>query len=295
MGKESCFPGEGRVLTGCAGEGLSLRFVNTLAWRKAAAPEERLPSPAALLDWCAGTGLLDAERASQMEARWEERPREARACHRRALALREAVYGLFLSRILSGRVPEEALRVLNAVLADAPPRVRLAPSGGAFGWWVGPATPASPDVLLAPIAWSAADLLAGPRSHRIRQCADERGCGWLFLDESRAGTRRWCSMAECGNRAKARRHRLRGKHLEPAAPADIEGGVIPDPADQRGRRCRPQARPVHSAEPISRIRYYTIGNSVSEGHRPDRAGHARRAGIRATAWLHRACRDTEFM
>jgi predicted RNA-binding Zn ribbon-like protein len=65
--------------------------------------------------------------------------------------------------------------------------------------------------MLAPIAWSAADLLTGPRAQRVRQCADEKGCGWLFIDESRAGTRRWCSMGECGNRAKARRHYLRRK------------------------------------------------------------------------------------
>jgi predicted RNA-binding Zn ribbon-like protein len=69
--------------------------------------------------------------------------------------------------------------------------------------------------LLAPIAWSAADLMTGARAQRVRQCEDNKGCGWLFLDESRAGTRRWCSMGDCGNRAKARRHYLR-KQLETA-------------------------------------------------------------------------------
>jgi predicted RNA-binding Zn ribbon-like protein len=40
---------------------------------------------------------------------------------------------------------------------------------------------------------------------RLRQCADD-GCGWLFLDRSKNGSRRWCSSADCGNRARARRH-----------------------------------------------------------------------------------------
>jgi predicted RNA-binding Zn ribbon-like protein len=39
---------------------------------------------------------------------------------------------------------------------------------------------------------------------RIRACGR---CGWLFLDSSRGGRRRWCSMSTCGNREKASRHR----------------------------------------------------------------------------------------
>jgi predicted RNA-binding Zn ribbon-like protein len=65
-------------------------------------------------------------------------------------------------------------------------------------------------VLLAPVLWSAGDLLAGPRLDRVRRCANPE-CGWLFFDDSRAGKRRWCSMQACGNRAKARRHYHRSR------------------------------------------------------------------------------------
>ena len=58
---------------------------------------------------------------------------------------------------------------------------------------------------LAPVLWSAGDLLTGGRLDRVRRCANP-DCGWLFVDDSRAGKRRWCSMSSCGNRAKARRH-----------------------------------------------------------------------------------------
>src|SRR5580704_15548830 len=57
---------------------------------------------------------------------------------------------------------------------------------------------------------AAGDLLAGPRLDRVRRCANPE-CGWLFLDDSRAGKRRWCSMQSCGNRAKARRHYHRSR------------------------------------------------------------------------------------
>jgi len=199
---------QGRVFSG-ASDALCLAFVNTVAWRKAERPEERLPSPFALLDWCAGAGLCEAGHAAELRRRWTERPREALAVYRRAVVLREAIYRILRSRIRSEAVPDKELRVLNRMLAAAPTRVCLAPKGSGFGWAA--TRRAAPMHILAPIAWSAADLLIGPRARRVRQCADEKGCGWLFIDESRAGTRRWCSMGECGNRAKARRHYLRRK------------------------------------------------------------------------------------
>jgi len=64
------------------------------------------------------------------------------------------------------------------------------------------------DDALSRIAESVARALGTGRDDRIRQCANET-CQWLFYDESRTGRRRWCDMATCGNRAKARRHRER--------------------------------------------------------------------------------------
>ena len=61
-----------------------------------------------------------------------------------------------------------------------------------------------------PVLWTAGDLLTGGKLDKVRRCANPE-CGWLFLDDSRAGKRRWCSMSSCGNRAKARRHYHRSK------------------------------------------------------------------------------------
>lgn len=58
-----------------------------------------------------------------------------------------------------------------------------------------------PDVLLLPIADSIGDLLTGEDFTLVKQCEGE-GCGLMFLDRTRAKSRRWCSMALCGNRAK---------------------------------------------------------------------------------------------
>jgi predicted RNA-binding Zn ribbon-like protein len=55
------------------------------------------------------------------------------------------------------------------------------------------------------VLWSVADLLASDKLASVKRCANEE-CRYLFLDDSKSGSRRWCSMASCGNRAKARRH-----------------------------------------------------------------------------------------
>jgi predicted RNA-binding Zn ribbon-like protein len=69
-----------------------------------------------------------------------------------------------------------------------------------------------PEQALAPIACSAAELLASSDLlHHLRRCEGDN-CGWLFLDSSRNHSRRWCDMRDCGNRAKVRRHRQ--KHPE---------------------------------------------------------------------------------
>jgi predicted RNA-binding Zn ribbon-like protein len=49
-------------------------------------------------------------------------------------------------------------------------------------------------------------LVTSKEIKRVGECADDRGCGYLFIDTSRNHSRRWCSMEACGNRAKAQRH-----------------------------------------------------------------------------------------
>ena len=187
---------------------LCLEFVNTVAWRKSTHPNERLPSPDALLDWCVKTGSLSPGSAVELRRRWEHRPDKALASYRQAVELREALYGLFRSKIAGEPVAKANLDVFNAALEGVPPRRGLTLDGKDLGWRFGSGRSAASEVL-APLVWSAADLITSARAQRLRQCEDPKGCGWLFLDESRAGTRRWCSMGDCGNRAKARRHHLR--------------------------------------------------------------------------------------
>ena len=92
------------------------------------------------------------------------------------------------------------IATVNAAAALPPLVPALRPEGGST--FVAPTAAAA----LSSLARDAVDLFAGPLARRIRVCAAE-SCGLLLLDTSRAGRRRWCSMALCGNRAKVRTHR----------------------------------------------------------------------------------------
>jgi predicted RNA-binding Zn ribbon-like protein len=176
---------------------LCLAYANTRYWRGSAAPTEQLNSPADLLGWAATAERLPPALLRRFD--------QASGVFGGAIGLRETIHRCFAATA-SGRAPDAAvLAALNLALAEAPPRRHVRPGG----WDIGTPAP-SASVLLAPVLWSAADLLVGNQLGRVRQCANP-DCGWLFLDNSKSGNRRWCSMSACGNRAKAHRHYLRQK------------------------------------------------------------------------------------
>jgi predicted RNA-binding Zn ribbon-like protein len=186
-----------------------LDFVNTVSWRPGPAPLERLEAYADLIAWARHAGLIAAADAKRLTAVAARRPRAAARALGQAVDLREALHRVFGHALAGGKGARADMALLNEVLATGGGAPRLAPAGDGYVW-----RPDGNDKtfvrILTPIAWSAAELLASDQLHRLKVCgADD--CGWLFLDLSRNRTRRWCSMADCGNRAKARRHYARAR------------------------------------------------------------------------------------
>ncbi|GAA2793922.1 CGNR zinc finger domain-containing protein [Kitasatospora sp. CM 4170] len=167
------------------GEPLSLDLLNT---RWAGTPvNDLLAEPGGYAVWLSSAGL--AGRCSADEAGLAAL-REARA------ALAAAVGDLDRE----GAIGAAAVAGLNEVLQHGRLRRELGPAG--------PASHVEVDAPQRLAAWLAVDdflalLAQGP--HRIRKCAHE-ACILHFFDASQNGRRRWCSMAVCGNRAKAARH-----------------------------------------------------------------------------------------
>jgi predicted RNA-binding Zn ribbon-like protein len=198
-------------------EELAIRFVNTVAWRLRDPIEDRAASPVAMLKWMLDAKLLERAAFESVGARWEKSGKDARNFLEAAVELREAIYHLCLACMSGKPADAKDIAILNRQLAEPLRGIGLVPFRSALKWQSEHGTAAGS--MLKPIAWSAASLLTGPRAGRVKQCQDERGCGWLFIDESRAQNRRWCSMGDCGNLAKSRRHFHRTAAMAKARPA----------------------------------------------------------------------------
>ncbi|MGO9452700.1 MAG: CGNR zinc finger domain-containing protein [Candidatus Binataceae bacterium] len=187
---------------------LCLDFANTVEWR-GSAPADSLHGFPDLLRWCEANGVLTTD-ASGRASDWSlKHPAEAAAIFTDAVTLREAIYRIFFRTAESKAPDARDVAEVNAALERAPVRRVLAHAGKGFGWRLD-RDGRSAAALLAPVLWSAGDLLVGPDAVRMRHCSNDK-CLWLFLDDSKNGSRRWCSMQACGNRAKAHRHYLKQK------------------------------------------------------------------------------------
>ena len=197
-------PAEFRFIGGDA----ALDLVNTADWTAAGPVNERLPDYAAFVQWTVAAGLASAAAATRLRRRAAAHPREALAAHARVLEVR------LLLRDLFGGSPSArtaALRTLNPLLGQALGRLELAAAGGdtrRLRWsWRGQEERL--DGPLWPVLRAAAELLVSDEADRVRTC-DGPDCGWMYVDRSRNGFRRWCQMRTCGTREKTRRRRTGG-------------------------------------------------------------------------------------
>lgn len=122
----------------------------------------------------------------------------------RARTVREALTAIFVAVAAGDRPDAAALAVFTQAYATALGSAGLAPTDGRYGF----AAASGVDAILLPVLESARELLTTDRLRRVRQCP-AHDCGWLFLDTSKNGSRRWCRMDGCGAKAKMRRYRAR--------------------------------------------------------------------------------------
>ncbi len=117
----------------------------------------------------------------------------------------------------AGNPSSDDLNALNAILLNAPSIRRLVWGGEKFELEM---VPLARDWrwVMAEIAASFADLLAKHDSKRLKIC-ENPNCRWIFYDESKSRTRRWCTNNKCANLWKVRRFRARKKILNESSPA----------------------------------------------------------------------------
>ena len=192
---------------------LGLDFVNTALWHASDSPEESLVDYNALIAWGQDRRYVDKGTAKVLHRLAVADSKAAEKVYRRAIDLRESLFHLFAA-IAGGKAPSEPdFAILNDNLPQALSHLRIAPAQRDFAWnWRSEPVLDSP---LWPVTWSAATLLTSREVNRLGICADDRGCGWLYIDLSRNHSRRWCDMNDCGNRNKVRRYYARHKETGP--------------------------------------------------------------------------------
>jgi predicted RNA-binding Zn ribbon-like protein len=184
---------------------LCLDFVNTVDPRSGPDRREFLTSYDAVLAWAADLALDLPRPVSWLRRSALSDPPQSRRAHENVLAAREAMYGVLSASIDGRRVRPGDLAIVNDVLKEATDHYVLlgAPNGGVRDGWT---SADDLEQVVWPVVIDAWDLLTVSSLDRVKKCPGDGTCGWLFLDTSRSGTRRWCDMRTCGNREKARSH-----------------------------------------------------------------------------------------
>lgn len=193
------------------GERLCLDFANTVEDPRDA-PRDFLTSYSDLVRWSLHADLLTSDLATHLHGEAARRPDAALQTFETAVALRAAIQQTFAAIALRlAPAPDDLASVQHAYLVGMA-HARLASRDARVTWvWDADHHQSRLDRMLWPVARSAVALLtAGSKDlERIKQCNGPDGCGWLFYDTSRNGSRRWCSMEGCGSRAKMRRYTAR--------------------------------------------------------------------------------------
>ena len=170
--------------------GLIQAYVNSVD--REDGPDE-FGDPTALAAWLTARGLVEAGQ-----------PAEA-ADLKHAIAVREAIRGVIGANSGAAVYPID-IATLNEAASASRLRIRFGPDGkGRLEPEVGGIVGA-----MGRIVGSVFTAMAEPDWTRLKLC-DSKTCRWVFYDQSRNHSSRWCSMAACGNRSKAKRFRQRAK------------------------------------------------------------------------------------
>ena len=203
----------------------AIDLVNTLDWTSRGPERDRLTSYDRLVEWATGAGVVSREAGEALRASARRSPRLRDAALATAQRLRGVLHRV-VGAVASKREDDAALADLDAFVALAlaertlvrertPKRVsRRAASQVDWGW----RTPDSLDVIVWALAWSAASLLVSDDAARLRVCGGD-DCGWMFVDQSRNGLRRWCEMDVCGMKEKNRRRGARASRSASRSPS----------------------------------------------------------------------------
>jgi predicted RNA-binding Zn ribbon-like protein len=168
---------------------LALDFANTYSWRGTPREVDHLVDGGAILAWAKDAGLVDS--------RLTISPARQALLVEKVHHLRRAIEAVGVAIARRTPPPAQSLATIRDLASQSLAAASLVSTPVRLDF-------VRDDRIVGPIAWAALDLLRGVELGRLKQCPPE-DCRWLFIDRTKNGSRRWCEMATCGNRAKKRR------------------------------------------------------------------------------------------
>jgi predicted RNA-binding Zn ribbon-like protein len=178
-----------------------LDFVNTTGARSSANPRERLNTYRDALTWSRRVGIINATTHRLLSKRATVHVAEAATALRELRERRELFYRLLCAAIERKPPPDRLVSAMNRLWHELERRRAFVFDGKKYVCRFPTAT-TDFDALIWPITSSVVDLFTSPDITRVKRCGE---CDWLFLDESKNGSRTWCKK-DCGDRVRARRH-----------------------------------------------------------------------------------------
>jgi len=190
------------------GNHLALDFLNTRLVL-AGSPKELLPDVGAVVRWLVASRLLTRPKGKALAKKWKDSP-EAAVLLRELLKFRERLRAVVVRQEAGFSVSNAFIAELNSLLKQHPGVIALQREGERLGLETAFELE-KPDDVWAPIAIAVAELLSDVSPARLRKC---EACIVHFLDTSKKGSRRWCSMNICGNRIKVAAYQRRKRAAE---------------------------------------------------------------------------------
>jgi predicted RNA-binding Zn ribbon-like protein len=201
-------PSRAAVLPLVGGD-LAFDLTNTSSGRGGPRWLEHLQTAQNVVDWARHAKILTSRDAKRLHQQISANRRLAGKLLNGMRELRELIHFIGVDIAATSRARTKHMDDLVRIHAECLSRARLIPAAATFAWvWDPVHCPF--EAVLGPVALSALSLLTGSDLSRIKRCPGDH-CGWLFFDTTKNKGRRWCEMEVCGNRAKQKRRRRRGR------------------------------------------------------------------------------------
>ena len=188
------------------GGSVCLDFINTINDRFVSDPLDYLGNAQDLVEWAYRQKLVN-NRYKKLFAYAEKHPQIAAEFLKKAKNIRNLLYDLFLYVSHATEIKKEHLSEFNKILPEYFSKLKLEMKEGisteSWNYKLDDL-----NIILAYILKDAYTLLLEAKLERIGECPE---CGWLFIDKTKNGSRRWCNMQNCGSRAKSLEYYRRNK------------------------------------------------------------------------------------